>query len=74
MIQDKTFADNLKRRRKEKGFTQETIAAELGISRKRYSSWEEGRGTPNIYYLSKLCEVLEVDDLYLFISKELVEN
>ena len=73
-IQNKTFADNLRRERKAKGFTQETMATELGISRKRYASWEECRGTPNIYYLSRLCEVLQVDDLYLFISKELVES
>lgn len=73
-MKDKTFAENLKRERKNKGFTQETIASELKITRARYSSWEEGRGTPNIYYLSKLSEVLEVDDLYLFISKELVES
>lgn len=68
------FTENLKRKRKEKGFTQEAISTQLNISQKRYASWEEGRGNPNFHYLSKLCEVLEIDDLYLFISKELVEN
>ena len=73
-IRNKTFANNLRRERINKGFTQKTMGLELEISRKRYASWEECRGTPNIYYLSRLCEVLEVDDLYLFISKELVES
>ena len=74
MIQNKIFADNLKRERKAKGFTQETMALELCISQKRYAKWEEGRSAPGIEHLSKLCEVLQIDDLYLFISKELVEN
>lgn len=73
-MKNKTFAENLKRERKTKGFTQESISAELSISQKRYAAWEEGRGAPNFYYLAKLSELLEIDDLYLFISKELVEN
>lgn len=71
-MKDKTFAENLKRERKSKGFTQESIAAELRISQKRYAKWEEGVW-PHREFLVKLCEILEVDDLYLFLSKD-VEN
>lgn len=73
-IQNKIYSKNLKRKREEKGFTQKSIAEELNITQKRFASWEEGRGAPNFIYQSKLCEILEIDDLYLFISKELVES
>ena len=73
-IRNKIFAKNLRRERKIKGFTQEQIAAKLNIGQKRYASWEEGRGAPDFLYLSKLCELFQIDDLYLFISKDLVES
>ena len=66
------FALNLKSERKNKGFTQSSFSEEIGVSQKRYAAWEEGRGEPNLFYLSKICEVLQVDDLYLFISQEII--
>jgi len=73
-IENKTFAGNLKRERKATRLTQKEMAAALCISEKRYAKWEEGRGTPNFYYLTKICEVLQIDDLYLFLSKVAVES
>ena len=72
-IQDKTFNNNLKRERKNKGFTQESIAETIGVSRKRYAKWEEDTWPPR-QYIIKICEVLQIDDLYLFLSKDLVEH
>lgn len=73
-MKDQTFSENLKSARKTKGHTQESIAEKLGISAKRYAKWEEGRSEPSYNHLTKLCELLEVDDLYLFISKELAQH
>lgn len=65
------FADNLKAERKNKGFTQTTISQQLKVDVKRYAAWEEGRSTPNLSHLTTVCEILSIDDLYLFISKKL---
>ena len=71
---EKTFSENLRKERRKKGFTQQEISDRLNISRKRYAKWEEGRATPSIEYLPSLCEVLRIDDLYLFLSKDLVKS
>ena len=74
MNENRIFSENLKVARKEKNFTQDSMAEKLEVPQKRYAAWEEGRGAPNLFYLSKICEVLEVDDLYLFISQELAKE
>lgn len=68
---NKIFSENLKQKRKEKGFTQEIISERLKIKRSRYAAWEEARAFPAPSMLIRICEVLGVDDLYLFLSKSL---
>jgi transcriptional regulator with XRE-family HTH domain len=63
------IATNLKKRRKEKKLTQKAMANFLQIKSSRYSSWEEGRAEPSTSHLVKIAEVLQVDDLYLFLVK-----
>lgn len=61
-----TFADNLKTARKEKGFSQEDLAAMLEVSRQAVSKWEQGETYPEVEKLLQLCRVLEVsmDELF----------
>lgn len=59
------FSDNLKRIRKEKGFSQEQLAVKLNVVRQTVSKWEKGFSVPDADLLMKLAEVLDVtvDDL-----------
>ena len=54
------FQDNLKALRKEKGFTQESLAIELHVVRQTVSKWEKGLSVPDAEMLQKLSEVLEM--------------
>ena len=52
--------DNIKNLRKQKGYTQETLAQALNIVRQTVSKWEKGYSVPDADMLEKLSEVLEV--------------
>ena len=54
------FHDNLKAIRKEKGYTQETLAIELNVVRQTVSKWEKGLSVPDAEMLQKMAEVLDV--------------
>ncbi len=58
------FHQNLKFLRKQKGFTQEAIAAELGLSRSAYKDYEY-ENTPGVEQLLKIADYFKVslDDL-----------
>lgn len=64
---------NIKYLRKQKGLTQEQLAARVGIKRSLIGAYEEGRAEPNITNLIRFSEVFEVgmDD---FLSKNLTEQ
>ena len=53
--------ENIKQLRKNKGYTQETLAQQLGVVRQTVSKWEKGLSVPDAELLQKLAEVLEVD-------------
>lgn len=57
--------EKLQQLRKEKGLTQEELAAALYVSRTAVSKWESGRGTPNIDSLRAIAAYfsVSVDDL-----------
>jgi len=60
-----TVAKNLETFRKERGWTQETLAEKVGVSRQAVSSWEQGTSSPdtdNLIILARLYGV-KVDDL-----------
>ena len=54
------FQDNLKALRKEKGITQEELAARLNVVRQTVSKWEKGLSVPDSDLLIKLAEILDV--------------
>ncbi len=59
------FKDKLQQLRKQKGLTQEELAAALFVSRTAVSKWESGRGYPNIDSLKALAAffAVTVDEL-----------
>ena len=46
------FAENLKKIRKDKGYTQEILAEKLNVVRQTVSKWEKGLSLPDIDMLS----------------------
>ena len=55
------FAENLKKIRKDKGYTQEILAEKLNVVRHTVSKWEKGLSLPDVDMLSKIANVLETD-------------
>lgn len=53
------FAENLKKIRKDKGYTQEILAEKLNVVRQTVSKWEKGLSLPDVDMLSKIANVLE---------------
>ena len=60
------LADNLKRMRLSKNYTQEQAASLLNISPKSLSRWECGSSMPDIMMLPELAKLygVTIDDLY----------
>jgi transcriptional regulator with XRE-family HTH domain len=60
-----SIAENIRFLRKQKGFTQEQLANEVGIKRPLIGSYEEGRAEPRLNTLTALAKALGVtaDDL-----------
>lgn len=52
------FPENLARLRKEAGYTQESLAEALGVSRQAVSKWESGQAMPEAATLVELAELL----------------
>jgi len=61
---------NLKKLRKEHGYTQETLANEIGCGIKSLHNWESGKGKPDTYHLEKLAELFRVSTDYLLGREE----
>lgn len=54
------LSENLKTIRKNKGFSQEELAARINVVRQTVSKWEKGLSVPDSELLIKIAEVLEV--------------
>ena len=54
------FHENLKALRKEKGYTQKSLAIALHVVRQTVSKWENGLSVPDAEMLQKIAETLEV--------------
>lgn len=65
-----TFAQRLRKTRKEKGFSQEQLAERLEVSRQAVSKWESELAYPEAEKLIALSQVLEVSTDYLLKGEE----
>lgn len=54
------FQENLKRLRKNKGYTQEELAAKLKVVRQTVSKWEKGLSVPDAEMLLKIAEEFDI--------------
>ena len=59
------FSEKLQILRKNKGFTQESLADKLGVSRQAVAKWESGQIYPDISNLIQLSELMSVSVDYL---------
>ena len=66
------FGENLKTRRKQKGFSQEELATRLHVVRQTISKWEKNLSVPDADTLIRLAEILEVSVSELLGAK--IEN
>jgi putative transcriptional regulator len=66
------FSENLKTLRKQKGFSQEELAARLNVVRQTISKWEKDLSVPDADTLIRLAEILEVSVSELLGTK--IEN
>ena len=57
---NESIGNRIQKSRKEKGLTQEELAAKLGVSSQAVSKWENDASCPDISLLPELCRVLGV--------------
>ena len=55
------LGENIKKLRKEKGFTQEELAARVHVVRQTVSKWEKELSVPDAQMLKRIAEVLETE-------------
>ena len=65
--------ENIRALRKEKGLSQEELAARLGVSRQTISSLENGRYNPSILLAYKIAKYFDmtIEDVFLFDEEDL---
>ena len=68
------FADNLRKFRKQKGWTQSDLGEKCGINPKTLSSYEQGRTEPNLGEIVKLCNAFDCSIAELTGTKERIGN
>ena len=66
-----SVSDIIVRLRKERGLTQDQLAAKLFVTRQAVSRWETGESEPSIDMRKKLAEALDVSDAQLLDSPAL---
>lgn len=59
------FQDNLRKLRKQHGYTQEKFSELLGIGREKIVKWEKGTRFPDLNELLKICDIFDCDLDYL---------
>ena len=59
------FSERLTETRKDRGYTQQSIADALGVERTRYTKWESGKSYPSFDILVSICDLLNISADYL---------
>lgn len=54
------LSENIKNLRKQKGYSQETLAQELNVVRQTVSKWEKGYSVPDALMVERMAELFEV--------------
>lgn len=57
---NESIGNRISKYRKEKGMTQEELAAKLGVSSQAVSKWENDASCPDISLLPQLCKLLKI--------------
>ena len=68
------FSEKLQILRKNRGYTQESLAAKLGVSRQAVAKWESGRIYPDISNLIQISELMNVSVDYLVKDRDCTVN
>lgn len=68
------FSEKLQILRKNKGYTQETLADKLGVSRQAVTKWESGQIYPDISNLIQISELMNVSVDYLVKDQDCAVN
>jgi transcriptional regulator with XRE-family HTH domain len=63
---EKIVGRNIRRLRKDRGVTQEQLAAEAGMAMRYLSGVERGEENPTLRFLAKIADALEVPLPHLF--------
>ncbi len=63
-------SDSIKKLRKEKGMTQDELAAKLMVTRQAVSNWEMGKTQPDVETLTRLAEIFGVSVERIIYGKE----
>lgn len=69
-----TFAEKLKKARKDAGLSQEQFAEKLCVSRQAITKWETGKGMPDIENLKAIAGLLDVSIDFLLNCGESISN
>ena len=68
------FSEKLQILRKNKGYTQETLADKLGVSRQAVAKWESGQIYPDISNLMQISDLMSVSVDYLVKDRDCAVN
>lgn len=68
------FADNLRRIRKEKGYTQALLGSQIGKTQQIISWYESGKVPPSINVLEDIARVLDVSAIDLISADDNKHN
>lgn len=60
------FGDKLRYARMQKGYTQDHVAAAVGIAKSTLSGYENGSREPDLFKIKQLMDILEISSAYLF--------
>lgn len=65
------FAKNLTTLRTLNKMTQQELAEKIHVARQTISTWEQGAGKPDIYFLGEICDLFEVTPTQMLYGKVL---
>jgi len=68
---NENFRVNLRKRRRELGLTQATVAERLGVSRERIAQVEAGEGSPSLDLVERFAVALNCSPVTLLLDSEL---